>query len=234
LNAAATVRRSASPYARRLAREAGIGLDRITGTGPGGRIVASDVAAVLAAGAATPPQPAPQASAIAAFSTTITLAPLRQLLADLDRANAGVGFAAMLLRAAALALEAMAAAEGQAAMLAVALEPEASAVGAPIVLADAHLGLVSALAARLAAGGDAAGRTAPRLTLRHLPQAGIRPVIVPLVGAAPLRLVLATSGDAPTGEALLVCDAARVGEAAAGALLARFRDALEQPLRLLA
>ena len=37
----------ASPYARRMAREAGIGLDGISGSGPGGRIKAADVQASL-------------------------------------------------------------------------------------------------------------------------------------------------------------------------------------------
>ena len=47
----------ASPLARRLAREAGVGVDDIVGTGPNGRVVRADVDAVLAArdgGAAVP------------------------------------------------------------------------------------------------------------------------------------------------------------------------------------
>lgn len=39
----------ASPLARRLAREAGLGLEELTGTGPGGRIVRRDVEARIAA-----------------------------------------------------------------------------------------------------------------------------------------------------------------------------------------
>lgn len=46
----------ASPLARRLARESGIDLNQLTGTGPGGRITKEDVQAfVSTAGAATPP-----------------------------------------------------------------------------------------------------------------------------------------------------------------------------------
>lgn len=39
-----------SPYARRLAREAGIPMDAFQGTGPGGRVVAADVEKGIAAG----------------------------------------------------------------------------------------------------------------------------------------------------------------------------------------
>ena len=46
-------RAKASPLARRLARESGVDLTQLTGSGPGGRIVKSDVAA-----AAEPPAPA--------------------------------------------------------------------------------------------------------------------------------------------------------------------------------
>jgi pyruvate dehydrogenase E2 component (dihydrolipoamide acetyltransferase) len=48
-----------SPLARKLAREAGVDLSRVTGTGPGGRIIQRDIEAVLGA------RPAPAASALA-------------------------------------------------------------------------------------------------------------------------------------------------------------------------
>lgn len=49
-----------SPLARRLARDHGIDLATLTGTGPGGRIVRADIeAAVRAGGAAAPPQAQP-------------------------------------------------------------------------------------------------------------------------------------------------------------------------------
>ncbi|MCC7363806.1 MAG: 2-oxo acid dehydrogenase subunit E2 [Dehalococcoidia bacterium] len=54
---------SATPIARRLAREAGIELAAIQGTGPGGRIVEADVRAAIAAPKpAVAPRPAPQAA----------------------------------------------------------------------------------------------------------------------------------------------------------------------------
>lgn len=51
----------ASPLARRLARDNGIDLRRVRGTGPSGRVVKEDIEAYLAAGGATqaPPAPAP-------------------------------------------------------------------------------------------------------------------------------------------------------------------------------
>lgn len=57
----------ASPLARKLLKEAGLGLDEVTGTGPNGRIVRKDVEAAIARAAqpavqsvAQPPKPAPQ------------------------------------------------------------------------------------------------------------------------------------------------------------------------------
>ena len=59
---AANGRVKASPIARRLAREQGVDLASLTGTGPGGRIVKADVEAAQAAPAPAPATPAaPQA-----------------------------------------------------------------------------------------------------------------------------------------------------------------------------
>ncbi|MYD00357.1 MAG: 2-oxo acid dehydrogenase subunit E2, partial [Gammaproteobacteria bacterium] len=49
----------ASPVARRLAREAGLRLEAVVGSGPRGRIVKRDIEAALAAAAATAPAPVP-------------------------------------------------------------------------------------------------------------------------------------------------------------------------------
>ncbi|MFD0291542.1 2-oxo acid dehydrogenase subunit E2 [Streptomyces sp. NPDC127061] len=63
-----------SPLARRLAREAGLGIEALTGTGPGGRIVRRDVEAAVAAGRAQatepPAPPAPPAPAPVPQATT--------------------------------------------------------------------------------------------------------------------------------------------------------------------
>jgi pyruvate dehydrogenase E2 component (dihydrolipoamide acetyltransferase) len=69
---APTGRVKASPLARRIARERGIDLHTITGTGPGGRVVKADVehaepgAAVPAAPPAAPPAAEPEPAAAAA------------------------------------------------------------------------------------------------------------------------------------------------------------------------
>ena len=81
----APVRTLASPYARKLARERGITLALVTGSGPNGRIVADDLsrivttvapevipAAVVAPEAVAAPVVAP-ARLISAFAVTIYL-----------------------------------------------------------------------------------------------------------------------------------------------------------------
>lgn len=64
----------ASPLARRLARELGVELAGLAGSGPGGRIVKADVQSA-ASGALTTPTPAPAAAAIAAVAATPAQAP---------------------------------------------------------------------------------------------------------------------------------------------------------------
>jgi pyruvate dehydrogenase E2 component (dihydrolipoamide acetyltransferase) len=56
-------RAKASPVARRIAREQGIDLSRLQGTGPGGRIVKADVEAAASGTAAPAPQAAPEPQA---------------------------------------------------------------------------------------------------------------------------------------------------------------------------
>ncbi|MEV5010805.1 dihydrolipoamide acetyltransferase family protein [Streptomyces sp. NPDC055692] len=68
-----------SPLARKMAREAGLALDTLTGTGPGGRIVRADITTALAVRANTPEavpdaQPQPTAAASAASSFTAVVA----------------------------------------------------------------------------------------------------------------------------------------------------------------
>lgn len=56
----------ASPLARKTARQSGVAVETITGSGPGGRILRRDVEAAIAAHAAAPPSAAPSAPAPAA------------------------------------------------------------------------------------------------------------------------------------------------------------------------
>ena len=64
----------ASPLARRMAKQAGLALDAIAGSGPGGRIVKADIEAAIAqaAVAAAPPAPAPAVAAMPAAPATAT------------------------------------------------------------------------------------------------------------------------------------------------------------------
>ena len=80
-----------SPAVRRLAREHNIDVDKIVGTGMGGRVTRNDVLAYLEAGAATvPPTPvAPAATPVPAPITAdgadeerVALTPIRRMIAD--------------------------------------------------------------------------------------------------------------------------------------------------------
>jgi len=61
--AAGDGRVKASPVARKMAEESGLALDRVSGSGPGGRIVKKDVEAALEEGVAAGPAAAPAAPA---------------------------------------------------------------------------------------------------------------------------------------------------------------------------
>lgn len=220
-------RRASSPYARRLARERGLSLEALAGTGPNGRIVAADIAAFTA----RPPAPAavtgPQASAL---GTTIQLATLMQLLAGFADADTPFTLDDVVLRAAGCALddvpETTSLAGGP-----VALEQKR----AQLVFADIRKGSLGPLRARriaaVEAGADQSAEPAT-LSLKLLAASDIRPMVMPLLPGRAMRLVLAAGPS--TGECLLSFDAAVVSEDAASEFLTRFKAYLELPLRLLA
>ncbi|MCU0760826.1 MAG: 2-oxo acid dehydrogenase subunit E2 [Steroidobacteraceae bacterium] len=70
----------ASPATRRRAKQAGIDLARVAGSGPGGRIVGADLAAVMAAAAAA--GAAPGASTAAAGIEEVPLIGIRRVIAQ--------------------------------------------------------------------------------------------------------------------------------------------------------
>jgi pyruvate dehydrogenase E2 component (dihydrolipoamide acetyltransferase) len=75
----------ASPLVRRLAREQGVELEQVTGTGPEGRITREDLEAFTGAGrggaAASPPEPEPRAVVPEAAGTVPQPTPMRQAIA---------------------------------------------------------------------------------------------------------------------------------------------------------
>lgn len=143
-------RRAASPYARRLARERGLALEVLKGSGPNGRIVAADIEAYVARPPAAAAVSGPQASAL---GTTIRLATLLQLLAGFADADTPFTLEDVVLRAAGCALDDVPE-TGTLAGAPVALEQP---VG-QLVFADIRKGSLGPLRARrlaaIEAGGD--------------------------------------------------------------------------------
>jgi pyruvate dehydrogenase E2 component (dihydrolipoamide acetyltransferase) len=226
----APLRTLASPYARRLARERGIPLDGLAGSGPNGRIVAGDVP--LAPVAVTAPAPAPAtevatpppalavapARSISAFSATVELAPLADFIAA---SGTDLPIDAFLVKAAARAAGARVEAVRW-------VRPEGGAVSIPRAVALAPTEI-----ARLLAGDPNAGASGKALVLSRLTTKGIRPVAGSLPADADLRFLAVASDDAATAEVLLVHDAEVIPEGDATKILAGFRDLIEAPLRLL-
>lgn len=220
-------RRAASPYARRLARERGLTLEELKGSGPNGRIVAADIEAYVTRPPAPVAASGPQASAL---GTTVQLTTLLQLLAGFADADTPFTLEDVVLRAAGCALDDVPESHSLAGAP-VALEQQAG----QLVFAEIRKGSLGPLRARrlkaLEAGGDQSSEPAA-LSLKLLAASDIRPVMMPLKPGRNMRLVLA-AGPA-TGECLLSFDAAQVSEEAATTLLTRFKAYLELPLRLLA
>ena len=225
--AIATARRAISPYAKRLARERGIAIEQLVGSGPSGRVVAADIIAVVPRPAAAPAAATgPQASALA---TTIALGKLREVLDNFAKADMPFALDDAILRAASCALDDV---------------PAANAIdGAPVALeherrqlvfADIRKGsLGPARSRRLAAieaGLDQRDESAA-LSIKLITAGDIRPVMLPLLPGRALRLVLSAGPTA--GEALLAFDETQVDVDAAAELLTRFKAYLEEPLRLL-
>jgi len=222
----------ASPYARRLARERGIALDGLTGSGPRGRIVAADIApAIPAAGSVAAPDPsvaaAPATRMPAAIAGTVPMAPLDDLIARIAAAaGRPVARTDALLRATALALRA-AGLDGDTGAAMIGIEPGAAVVP-----------LGDVLARPVGAGegprdaDDAAGAAGGLLSLRIASAGAFVPTLLPLRDGFALRLTV-TPAAGPAGAGVLLCfDAAQVSEDAALRLLEALADLLDNPLAL--
>lgn len=227
-----SARRAVSPYARRLARERGIALESLTGTGPAGRIIAADVAGFV-----------PHTAEVllrntglrtSALGATIQMETLQRLLAGFAEADTPFVLEDVTLRAAGCALDDVPGTSGLEG-LPVALETMLGQRRGQIVFADIRKGSLAPLRLRrlaaLEAAADQSGAPAA-LSLRLLQVGDIRPVLMPLLPGRVMRLVLA-AGPA-SAECLLSFDADAVDEDAATEFLARFKSYLEVPLRLLA
>ncbi|WP_029074661.1 E3 binding domain-containing protein [Kaistia adipata] len=230
----APLRTLASPYARRLARERGIPLSLVAGSGPNGRIVAGDVPLTAAVAVAPGPAPAVEVAApapaaapvvaaaparsISAFSATVELGPLAEFVAA---SGAELPIDAFLVKAAARAAGTKADAVRW-------IKPEGGGVTIPRAVALAPTEI-----ARLLAGDANAGASGKALVLSRLTTKGIRPVAGSLPADADLRFLVVASDDAATAEVLLVHDAEVIPEGDATEILAGFRDLIEAPLRLL-
>lgn len=221
-----------SPYARRLARERNIALEELTGSGPGGRVVAADVIAFVPRAKVAPH--AAGGSQAAAIATTVSLATMRQLLSGFTTADTPFSLEDVALRAAGLALDDVAGATSLPGAP-VALETKFAGQRAQAVFGDIRKSSLGPLRQRrldaLATASDAADQPAA-LSLRVLDATDIRPVTMPLLPGRDMRLVL-IAGEA-SAECLLAFDPASIDDDAATELLGRFKAYLEVPIRLLA
>ena len=235
MNAATTFatapRRAVSPYARRLAREQGIALDDLPGTGPSGRIVAVDVLAYQAPVAAALPELTAAAPLLQtfAFSATVFLADLYRLVADAACVGVTIDIEDAALRAARMAL----------AGTDIAREPGIAleAAGRQIVISgDSGLSIGAERRLRLGAMDVEVDVSANPATasLLILWAARAVPVTMPIKPGRTLRLVLVVDTDRDVASALLCADADKVSETQALELLDAFVAALEEPLALMA
>lgn len=224
-------RRAASPYARRLAREKAIALIELVGSGPKGRIVASDVLSCQ-----TPVEtlanekhaPAPSITVIT-FAAQVSLADLFQLARDAERVGLVFEVLDAALRA---ARSAFVSAEFFDEPL-IALENESKQI---LLSQTAGLSIGAERRLRLDAmnaDGDVGGEMATA-SLRVLQASRVTPVSLPLLPGRELRFILVVDKAAEQANALICANSATVSETKAIELLEAFVGALEQPLALMA
>jgi hypothetical protein len=234
---ASTQRIRATPYARRLARERGLPLSAIAGSGPDGRITADDLlkrssppvaepAVATAEMAVRPPTleaAVAAASAASAIVAQVEFAALDRLLEQIVAVRTGVGREDICLKAAAIALQAAACLDhGGPILLLTAPDQRRHLAG----LAEASVGAIAAMRDRAPIEGDAA------LAVSFIGRPGIRPVAAQLVGTE-ARLVVGAPDSQGRADCLLSYDPAKLGDCDAEDYLAAFRDLVEAPFRLL-
>jgi pyruvate/2-oxoglutarate dehydrogenase complex dihydrolipoamide acyltransferase (E2) component len=222
----------ASPYARRLARERGIPLTAIRGSGPSGRIVAADLDRPLPIASVA----APPAAQVAAVATRIDLVAMRGVLEWFAEAGMSFDLDDLVLRATSCALEDT---EASSLVTRAPIAVEVSDQGRrwQIVLDDVRSGSLGPLRTRRLAALSGAldqSEVPAAISIRVLPASRVRPVMMPLLPDRAMRLLLAPDLTRTAGECLLTFDPWRVDEAVAARFLSQFQDYMEVPLRLLA
>lgn len=224
-------RRAASPYARRLARERAIALIELVGSGPKGRIVASDVRSYQAPVetlAREKHAPAPTHTVIT-FAAELSLADLFQLARDAERVGLVIEVVDAALRAARSAFVSA----GSFDEPLIALETEGKQI---LVSQTAGLSMGAERRSRLDAidADRDVGNEMATASLRVLRAARVAPVSLPLLPGRELRFILVVDEAAEQANALICANSATVSETKALELLEAFVVALEQPLALMA
>jgi pyruvate/2-oxoglutarate dehydrogenase complex dihydrolipoamide acyltransferase (E2) component len=232
----APLRHPASPYARRLARQRGIALDGLAGSGPFGRIVAADIEAFIPRAATetrSAIQPAPSTAAllvaVAALGTRIKLQALRDLITQFAGAKLELSFDALLSRSIGRSLQEISP------HTAVAWEIGSGSrrrlVGLPDV-DNAPFSRIQRLIESDSATATVFAVAPVSLSIFRLLPQGIRPLMLSLLPDFSMRLAISVEEE--EADALLYFDSRRIDENAAANLLSQIRENLEAPLRLLA
>lgn len=228
--ASSALRTAASPYARRLARERGVPLADLRGSGPRGRILAGDVIGHVVAPLEIQPAALARSSEtvspdrVAAFAVTIDLRAANTLIEQFATAGRAFDLTDLFLRAAALAMEATT-------LKGVALEIDRR----QIVFGDIPgLSMTAMRAGRLQAmqaSTDDAAEPAS-FSLRVLASQAVRPVMLPLLAGRSMRLIVGADQRGDRAECLLVTDLAAIDEDQAAAWLDSVKASIETPFRL--
>ncbi len=225
----------ASPYARRLARERGVPLPSIVGSGPEGRIVAGDVPTRAEPSTIrSPALPRPSIAAeptdlptsavtrrIGAYAATLNLAPTDALLAQFP-ATAEIVVDDLLLKAIGQAMATIGLGE----------VPLTWRDRGRDTAFDSVQDLPPSLISRRRRDPETrTGAAKSTVLVTRVRETGVRPTQAALDPQSTMRLTIA--GGEAACEILLTFDEDRVHEDRAARFLAAVREELELPLRLL-
>lgn len=225
-------RMRSTPYARRLARERGLLLASLSGSGPDGRITGADVLLfrspqepppVLDPTSAQETAPSVQTSAFSAspsaLSVEIDFDAAKALLAQIGREH--ITHEAVALKAVGAALDV--------------LLPENEGVVQLSRGTEARRvsGIRHASLSGIAAISEAAEIGEAEIAVSFLTRSGVRPVAARLEGRCNARLVVGFPGEDGMADCLLSFDPDCIEEDAAAEFLLLTKEWIETPLRLL-